>query len=189
MSIMRTSQEMIARFNKRASLPKFKSNEILSLLDIQSGNNILEIGIGGGFYAAKFAEKIGPDGCYVGLDTNREFIDYVNSSCQFNNIKCIEFHDKVINEINERFDLVFTRNTYHHLTNRSEYFKKIKTLLKPTARVAIMDYNEKLSMIMLRGHYTKKSIIIEEMREAGFALDKDYPIVRNQSFVIFKISD
>ena len=37
-------------------------------------------------------------------------------------------------------DLVFLCNTYHHLSMRSDYFKRVRESLKPGGRVAIIDF-------------------------------------------------
>ena len=181
----------IKRFNKSASSQNSKPDEILEKLDIKSGMNILEIGVGGGFFINQFADKVGKSGCVYGLDTDPVFIENLNDINRRNpnrNIKPVlykEFND--ILQITAKIDLVFTRNAYHHLTNRAEYFKVISSLLNPGSRVAIIDYNEYLfSLLRILGHFTRKEVIIREQKEAGNVLVDDVPMFKKQSFVIFR---
>jgi ubiquinone/menaquinone biosynthesis C-methylase UbiE len=80
-------------------------------------------------------------------------------------------------------DLVFICNTYHHLKNRVTYFKNLKKVLKPMARVAIIDYLPQHAPIS--GHGTSTVLIINEMRKAGYFLQKQYDILPRQNFLIF----
>ena len=40
----------------------------------------------------------------------------------------------------ESVDLIFVCNTYHHLTDRTGYFRNVKSSLKPSGRIAIIDF-------------------------------------------------
>ena len=40
-------------------------------------------------------------------------------------------------------DLIFVRHVFHYFTGHVEYFKKIKSKLKPGESIAIAEYNGK----------------------------------------------
>ncbi len=177
----------IDKFNKIASNPKNKSKEILAAIAIQEGSKILEIGVGGGYYAKLFAKIIGKKGRYYGIDTNEEFIKNLHTIAKsYTNITGIKIEQNELPEIKEKIDFIFTRNAYHHLEDRTNYFKKISAILKSTGKIIIIDYDESLSFFRLFGHYTKKDLIIEELSNAGFRLTQDLKILSKQSFLIFE---
>ena len=49
-------------FNRKASDPKNKPDEILEVLALQKGQEIADIGAGGGYFSLRFAEVVGNDG-------------------------------------------------------------------------------------------------------------------------------
>jgi len=46
--------------------------EILDVLDIQSGQQVLDIGCGGGHLLEELAKAVGPKGKAIGLDTSED---------------------------------------------------------------------------------------------------------------------
>ncbi len=177
----------IDRYNKMASAPKNKSKEIIKAMGIEKGDKILEIGVGGGYYAKIFSEIVGKNGKYYGIDTDTMFIDNLNEISKSNsNIKGIKVLTNEIPTLSEKVDFVFTRNVYHHLENRTDYFRKISDLITTKGKVVIIDYDESFSLFRLSGHYTKKTTIIKELKEANFLLIKDFKLLNKQSFLIFE---
>jgi SAM-dependent methyltransferase len=85
-------------------------------------------------------------------------------------------------------DLIFVRNTYHHLESRVNYFSDIKPLLKPNGRIAIIEYKNAGSIFSFHrfcGHQVKPNIIISEMHQAGYTVIESFNFLREQSFTIF----
>jgi ubiquinone/menaquinone biosynthesis C-methylase UbiE len=79
------------------------------------------------------------------------------------------------------------RKVYHHLSDRVEYFRKVRRLLKQEGRVAIIEY-ERAKPFTFRGvfgHYLPKEIIAQEMKEAEYRVLKKLDFLPNQSFILF----
>ncbi len=55
-------------FNKLAASAKSKPDEIIRALELRPGQNVLDYGAGGGYFALRFAELVGPGGQVVALD-------------------------------------------------------------------------------------------------------------------------
>jgi len=181
--------DKIKRLNKLASLPKNQPNKIINELQLTEGTRILEIGVGGGFFAEQFSTKIGKSGVYFGVDTEDVFLENLSTiNSELDNIKSIKSLSESIPIIEEKFDLIFSRNVFHHLHNRTEYVKAASHLLTKNGRICIIDYNEQAVLMKLTGHYTSKELIIKELNEAGFVLEIDGVFLNKQSFLVFKQS-
>jgi cyclopropane fatty-acyl-phospholipid synthase-like methyltransferase len=162
-------------FNRRA---KKNSKQVLNKLKLNKEMIVADIGSGGGFYSYKFAGKVKK---VYSLDINKDFLEFINKESRKRNLRNIEtlyIKDKI--KIPEEVDLIFIRNVYHHLEDRTSYFKNLKKYLNKDGRLVIVEW--KKSFI---GHGTDKEKILKELKEAGFGMIKDYKIPK-QSFLIFK---
>ncbi len=66
-------------FNRKASRKQSRADEILKTLNIQPGQTIADIGSGGGFFTFLFSHLVGDKGTVYAIDTNEEFLEYINS--------------------------------------------------------------------------------------------------------------
>jgi ubiquinone/menaquinone biosynthesis C-methylase UbiE len=179
-------------FNRKASDPKNKPDEVLKILGLQQRQKIADVGSGGGYFALRFAEIVGAEGRVFALDTNPKFLGFIQGSAKEKGLTNVETvlteKDKPI--LREKsIDLVFMRNVCHHLSNRVEYFRLLKNTLKTNGRVAIIEYKSgrRFSFHRLFGHYVTKEKIIDEMKEAGYKLEKDEDFLPEQSFTLFSM--
>lgn len=177
-------------FNKSASSPKFKPEEVLKTLPIKEKDIVADIGSGGGYYTFRFAKLVGRQGKVFAVDVNKNFLAYIDKEKikrNLTNIQTIFAEPTGPKLATNSIHLIFTRNVYHHLKNRSQYFANLKPALKKDGKVAIIDYNShaKSNFIKSFKHFTPRKTIIQEMQKAGFTLEKDIKILPEQSFLIF----
>lgn len=181
-------------FNKKASDPKSKPDQILKTLALQRGQNIADIGAGGGYFALRFADVVGRKGKVYAVDTNPEFLEFIRDSAKEKGLKNVKTilaaEDKLILP-KKSLDFVFVRNVCHHLPNRVEYFRNLKGFLKPGGKIAIVEYKRGglFSFHRIFGHYVPLETIVEEMEKAGYRLKKGHDFLPKQSFTIFSLKN
>lgn len=174
-------------FNQKAADPKNKPDEVIKALDLKPGQVVADIGAGGGYFTLRFAEIVGETGKVYAVDTNPEFLQFIKENTEkkkLNNVILV----LVKNELDlpkGSFDLIFMRNVTHHLKNRIEYFKNLKQFLKSDGKIAIIEYNK--SPIFHVGHYVPKETIMQEMKHAGYLLDKEFNFLPKQHFTTYKL--
>jgi arsenite methyltransferase len=178
-------------FNRKASDPKNKPDQILRTLALQLGQNVADIGAGGGYFSLRFAELIGKEGKVFAVDTNSKFLEFIKNSAKekgLDNVETVLVTDKSLT-LPENVDLVFMRNVCHHIPNRPEYFRRLKDILKPSGRIAIVEYRnaKRFNFRGMFGHYVPKEVIIKEMNEAGYRLQEDLDFLPEQSFTVFSL--
>jgi len=179
-------------FNKKASEPKNKPANILETLALHPGQNIADIGSGGGYFSLRFAYAVGREGKVYAVDTNPEFLEFISNGAKekgLDNIETILAAGDKLNLPEGIIDLIFVRNVYHHLTNQVEYFRKLKVLLKSGGRVAVIEYKPGgiFSFHAIFGHHVRREVIVEEMERAGYKLNKNFDFLPEQSFTIFSL--
>ncbi|RLE07622.1 hypothetical protein DRJ00_07785, partial [Candidatus Aerophobetes bacterium] len=69
-------------FNKKASNPKNKPDQILEAIALKPGQSIADIGAGGGYFSLRFAEMVGKKGKVYALDTNPGFLEFIKNSAK-----------------------------------------------------------------------------------------------------------
>jgi ubiquinone/menaquinone biosynthesis C-methylase UbiE len=159
---------------------------------LQSGQNIADIGAGGGYFSLRFANAVERKGEVYAVDTNPEFLEFIRNSAEekgLNNVKTIlTTEDKLILP-EKSLDLIFMRNVYHHLPNRVEYFRNLTGILKPDGKIVIIEYKRGglFSFHRIFRHYVPRETIVKEMDEAGCQLKENFDFLPEQSFTIFSL--
>lgn len=178
-------------FNKKASNPKNKPDEIINNLKILPGQRIADIGSGGGYFSFRFAKLVGNNGKVYSIDTNKELLEFISNNAkqqEQSNIVTILATENNIPLADGKIDLIFMRNVYHHITNRVEYVKKLKNILKSDGKVAIIEYKKSgrfFGSHRPSGHYVILEVIIKEMETAGYHVEEQHFFLPEQSFTIF----
>jgi ubiquinone/menaquinone biosynthesis C-methylase UbiE len=179
-------------FNRKASHLKNRPDRILEILKLQSGQKIADIGAGGGYFSLRFAQAVGAAGRVYAVDTNAKFLEFIEEQAResgYTNVKTILAGEDRL-ELPERgLDMVFMRNVCHHLHDRTGYFVNVRRTLKPSGRVAIIEYHPGRGFSLHRafGHYVPDGVIVEEMRESGYRLREFHNFLPEQSFTIYSL--
>jgi ubiquinone/menaquinone biosynthesis C-methylase UbiE len=172
-------------FNKKAAHPSNRPDEVIKALELKPGQVIADIGAGGGYFTLRFAEIVGEQGKVYGIDTNPEFLQFIRDNAEkkkLKNIYIILVRDKL--ELPQKIiDLFFMRNVTHHLKNRVDYFKNLRQFLKPDGKIAVIEYHKNSFHL---GHNVPKETIIEEMKKAGYLLEKEFNFLPEQHFTIYR---
>jgi arsenite methyltransferase len=178
-------------FNRKAAGKQSKAEEIIKNLNIKQGQTIADIGSGGGFFTLLFSQLVGTKGTVYAVDTNKELLEFITTQAKQQgaaNIIPTLVTEHSVSLPPQSVDLVFVRNAYHHLQDRTIYFAQVKELLVPQGKVAIIEYLPQGSMLSFhrrRHHNVPKEIIISEMKKAGFMVSASFDFLPVQSFTIF----
>jgi arsenite methyltransferase len=162
---------------------------VLQELALAPGARVADVGAGGGYFTFKLADAVGPEGAVFAVDVDEDMTAYLAERAADEgaaNITVIlgRFEDPLLPD--GEIDLLFTSNTYHHIENRVEYFRNLLTDLTPVGRIAILELNDASWFPRTFGHYTDPDVIIQELSEAGYVLDRRLDFIERQSFLIFR---
>ncbi len=180
------------KFNKKASNPKNKPDQIIKTVSLKQGQSIADIGAGGGYFSLQFAKIVGENGCVYAVDTNHKFVEFINKRAReqkLNNIYPILAREDKLVLPEKSLDVIFMRNVTHHLSNRTQYFRKLKQFLKPDGKIIIIDYkpSKSFSFSGMFGHHVAKDTILQEMTDAGYVLEQDFGFLPQQHFTLYSI--
>jgi ubiquinone/menaquinone biosynthesis C-methylase UbiE len=131
----------IARLEIQANLFEALTKQTLLNAGLKKGFSCIDIGCGSGSVTRLMAKMVGKTGHVVGVDMDDRYLHYCNRS--ITSRQNIEFiHDDICKSrlhMKERFDIVYSRFTFHHLPDRKEALRSMKRLAKKHGIVMIQD--------------------------------------------------
>ncbi|AOS92141.1 methyltransferase [Mycobacterium intracellulare subsp. chimaera] len=115
-------------------------DRLVAASDAQSGERVLDVGCGTGYFARRIAPVVGPSGAVVGIDPLQPMLDYAAahtpSNCTFHaaGAEDLPFEDG-------SFDLVVSSLSFHHIPpkHRADALREIFRVLRPGGRTFIAD--------------------------------------------------
>jgi arsenite methyltransferase len=169
-----------------------KPAQVIEALALRPGMYVADLGAGSGYFTRRFVEAVTEAGKVYVIDIEPEALKYVEDSL-------VHMHRSFAAEFIlarpdnpkipfESVDVMFVCNTYHHLENRSEYFRNVKSSLKPNGRVAIVDfYHDDRSgeVGFPKRHLIPREKVEDEMKAAGYRLAKEHTFLPKQYFLEF----
>lgn len=166
-----------------------KPDKVVESLNIKNGDVIADIGAGTGYFTRRFAVATGPDGKALGLDIEKSMVHYMKEDAR--KLDLPNYEARVVKPDNPALDdntvdIIFLCNTYHHIQNRVEYFRKASTSLKPGGRLVIVDfYKRELPYGPPPEHKLSRERVISELKQAGYRLQKTWDFLPYQYFLEF----
>ncbi|MBC8413782.1 methyltransferase domain-containing protein, partial [bacterium] len=139
----------------------------------------------------RFARVVGSSGLAIGLDIEDSMVRHMNREAL--KLGLDNYVARTIPTDNPGLDsgsvdVVFLCNTYHHITNREEYFRRVAKSLKKDGRLVIVDfYKRELPVGPPPDHKMAKETVIPEIHSAGFELVKSHDLLEYQYFLEFKV--
>lgn len=167
-----------------------KPDEVIQTMKLKSGDVIADIGAGTGYFTRRFAVAVGPEGKAIGLDIEQSMIGYMNKDAKRLNLnnyvaRRVKSDDPELAPAS--VDVVFLCDTYHHIEDRVNYFKRVAAGLKPGGRLVIVDfYKKELPYGPPPAHKLAKDVVIDELRRAGYSLKQDLRFLPYQYYLEFE---
>ncbi|MEE3332112.1 MAG: methyltransferase domain-containing protein [Myxococcota bacterium] len=164
---------------------------VIELLELEPGDRVADIGAGGGYFTFKLADAVGKGGKIFAVDVDAPMAEALVEDVEelgYGNVEVVVAAPDDPQLEAGSMDVVFTSNTYHHIENRSAYFKLVAKALVPAGRVAIVEFRSQTDPFG-NSHATEPFTIRSEMEAAGYRLVADYGFLERQAFLIFAVSE
>lgn len=168
-----------------------KPSEVFKRLDLKSDSIVVDIGSATGYFPVRLARKV-EQGRVWGVDIEPDMVSFLNARAkkeQLDNLFSIlgTASDPLIPEA---ADIILMVDTYHHISERLQYFRKLKGYLAPGGQLVIIDFKKKELPI---GPPVKmkisKEAIRKELELAGFEMVSAEDFLAYQNVLIFESSE
>jgi arsenite methyltransferase len=154
-----------------------------ALASLKPGETVVDLGSGAGFDALLSAEKLGPEGRFIGVDMTPEMLERARTNAvNAGHARTVEFREGLIENLpvaSESVDVVISNCVVNLSPDKAQVFREAHRILKPGGRVAVSDIilSEPLpaevatlaaSWIACVGGASTEEEYLGFMRDAGF---------------------
>lgn len=167
-----STAELIRRFSSPERNEWQKPNEVLKAMNLDSSMIVMDIGTGSGYFTIRLAplvEKV------IAADVEADFLIHVEmmaDSLSLNNIDTMLIPMDGPEHVNVPLDRILIVNTYHHISNRVDYFKKLHQWMHEDGILFIVDFRKDINGPKIPGppkkHKLRSEVVIEELERAGW---------------------
>ncbi len=164
-------------------------SRVVDSLDLAPGDVVADLGSGGGYFTFYLAEAVGPRGRVYAVDIAEDMNDRLEQLASERGADNVSVVLAALDDpkLPEPVDLVFTSNSYHHIENRPDYFRRAARYLKSGGRIAILDYKQEGLFQFFFRHASDDELVKNEMREAGYSLVAEHDWLERQHLLIFEL--
>ena len=162
----RSAEEWIKTLESPQRIESLKIDETLARLKLKPGNIVADIGAGSGVFEAPLAHAVSPGGKVYAVDIEQGLVDHVNqraAELKLTNVQGVlgKFTDP--NLPVRTIDLAFINDVLHHIEDRATYLKNLAGYLKPTGRIAVIDFIPEKG-----GHRNQPELQVTEAQAAAW---------------------
>jgi ubiquinone/menaquinone biosynthesis C-methylase UbiE len=161
----------------------------IDVLKLQKGATVADIGAGSGYMTEKLSKKVGAMGKVYAADIQQGMIDLLNKRIakrKLTNVTPVLSAQDDPRLPAEAIDLVLMVDVYHELSQPQLMLRHIKAALKPSGRLALVEYRKEDPSIPIRPEH--KMSVAEaklEVEAEGFKLTTTNEDLPRQHVLIF----
>jgi ubiquinone/menaquinone biosynthesis C-methylase UbiE len=164
--------QLVTRFEDPARAKWQKPAEVIASLGPLEGKTVADIGAGTGYFAFPVPKKAAK---VIAIDIDQRFLNYIQDKKQTQKIGAnietrLTAPDSPGLKTGEA-DVVLIVDTYHHIENRIEYFKKLKRELRKGGLLVIIDFKKENTPVGPAVELRVAQAQVEsELKSAGFTI-------------------
>ncbi len=169
-----------------------RPERVIDALDLRAGQHVAEIGAGDGYWLRWLSEAVGKEGRVYAVEVEQEKVDALRRRVAREGLENVDvifgqYDDPALPD--GAIDVAITCLTYHHINDRSVYFRLLRTDLAPGGRVAHLDDRDDLSAplrwLPSAGHTSNVAAMDAEMALAGYRRIASFDFLLVQSFTVY----
>lgn len=159
---------------------------VIQALNLKSGQIVADVGAGTGYFTVRLAKSPAMPKVYA-VDIEPSMVEHLHYRAMHDGLKNVVAVQAATDQTNlpEPVDLVLLVDTCHHIPNRVAYFARLKTVMKPGARLAIIDFRKGAPSGPPEEFRFTPGQIGTELADAGFSLETTHDFPR-QIFLIYR---
>lgn len=149
--------------------------KIVDALDLNTGDEIADIGAGTGFFSVLFAKQVGPEGRVYALELSDRFIEHIQGQAKAQGLTQLRAKKSGADSVGlapNSIDVAFICDTYHHFENPGALMRSVHRALRPGGRVFVIEITREEGKTtdpwVLKHVRAGKATFSKEIQAAGF---------------------
>jgi ubiquinone/menaquinone biosynthesis C-methylase UbiE len=161
-------------------------DRVIAALGLKAGQTVADIGAGTGYFTVRLAKSAAAPKVFA-VDVEPTMVEYVQRRAMREGLKNVVAVRAGADRTNlpESVDVVLIVDTYHHIPNRVTYFTALKTLMKPGARLAIIDFKKDSPEGPPVEFRVTPEQVSAELAKAGFTIQTRHDFLPRQMYLIY----
>jgi cyclopropane fatty-acyl-phospholipid synthase-like methyltransferase len=162
---------------------------VIEALKLPPAAAVADIGAGTGYFSVRLSSAL-PQGTVYAVDVERAMLDHIEkraAAAKLTNVVTVlaSANDA---QLPKPVDAVLVVDTYHHIPNRTAYFRQLRSSLAQAGRVAIVDFRKDSPEGPPPEFRFEAEQIVAEMKDAGFVLDARHDFLPRQHYLVFRVA-
>lgn len=187
LSQRRDPLEYIQILESAERVKKLQVERVIEALGVEPGQRVADLGAGSGLFTRPLAKLVGPDGIVYAIDIDSDLLEHVNETAleqDLANIRTVlaSEHDP---RIPDGVDLVFICDTLHQIDDPAIYLRGLTGYLRPSARIAVIDYENDWPRRFESSKYTLEELD-RWMSNAGLKREEKFDFLEGNFFVTYR---
>jgi len=164
-----------------------KPHEVIQALALKPDATVADIGAGTGYFAARLASMLNAGRVYA-VDLEPDMVKYLGERAQRDGLRNMVAVQGAADSprLPQKVDLALLVDVYHHIDDRSRYFRGLRKSLAPGARVAIIDFRRDSPDGPPPAARVAPETVKGEMKKAGYVLVAEHAFLPRQYFLVFR---
>jgi ubiquinone/menaquinone biosynthesis C-methylase UbiE len=120
-----------------------KPRELVAALDLKPGMTVVDLGTGVGYMLPHLSAAVGAGGSVIAEDIQQDFLDKAKAKARQEHLETVQFvlgTDRDPRLPANSADLILVLDAYHHFDYPQQMLAKLSEALKPSGRLAIVEY-------------------------------------------------
>lgn len=163
--------QLVQRFESPERDAYQQPEKVMDFLGNIKGKKIMDIGAGSGYFSIRLA-KAGAE--VIAADVNDEFQGFLKKRIEKEQLGDLDIELRKLpydnpSLLEEEVDMVFMVNVYHHIEDRTAYFKKVRLGTEQEGDLVIVDFfKTDLPVGPPTDHKVSIDEIVTELKAAGY---------------------
>jgi ubiquinone/menaquinone biosynthesis C-methylase UbiE len=161
---------------------------IIDTLGFKAGQSVADIGAGTGYFSIRLANVPAAPTVYA-VDIEPSMVQYLKAraaNAGLKNVIVVQANADSPN-LPAPVDTVLVVDTYHHIANRVEYFRKLRASFKPSGRLTIIDFRKDAPTGPPPEFRFTEAQITSELMQVGYRLRESYTFLPRQLFLVYQL--
>ena len=154
---------------------------------VKGETTVADIGAGTGYFSMRLAHFV-PRGRVYAVDVETEMVKHLAMRAASQGLaNVIAVRSSPDNpRLPGKVDLALVVDTYHHIEDREFYFSRLRGMMKPGGRLAVIDFKPDSPEGPPPAARLTPEKVKEELDRAGFLFAGEHDFLPNQYFLIFR---